>query len=61
MDDFVFPERETDIDLVPVGAAGLRLQQELAARQALLDRNIGLRPGEFDHASQPPDEDLPVA
>ena len=28
-----------------------RLQQELVARQALLDRNVGLGLGEFDHAS----------
>ena len=53
MDDFVFPEREADIDLVPVGAAGLRLQPELAARQAFLARKVGLGLGKFDRASQP--------
>src|ERR1700730_3849819 len=58
MDDVVFPESEVDIDLVPASAAAF--QQELAARQALLDWNVGLGLDAFDHASQPPDEDLPV-
>jgi hypothetical protein len=60
MDDVVFPEREADIDLVPVGAAAFH--QELVARQAFLDRNVGPGLGldAFGHASQPPDEDLPV-
>jgi hypothetical protein len=60
MDELVFAEREVDIDPVPEGAAGFRLQPEPVARRALLDRNVGRGPGEFDRASQPPDEDLPV-
>jgi hypothetical protein len=62
VDELVFAEREVDIDTIPEGAAGFRRQHELVARQALLSRKIGLalRLGEFDHISQPPDEDLPA-
>jgi len=42
MDELVFAEREADIDLVPVGAADFRLQQEPVAFKALLERSVGL-------------------
>src|ERR1700730_5870418 len=61
MDDIVFTEGEVEIDVVPIGAADLRFENELVAHHALVYLRSGRGLVGFDHALETPDQNLHAA
>src|SRR5260370_21495544 len=55
-DDVVLPDREADIDVIPIGAADVRPEHKAAADDRLVSRHRSGRPCRFQGAPQPPVE-----